>query len=147
MINTQKVAEAFVAAWQASDTDTLTELATDNFTFSGAVPEPLPLNAVIGLILTLKKAFPDLQYNASIQQVEGNVAHLTPHLPGTHTGDLDLTMMGLGIIPPSGKSINLPEETAQITVEGGKVVNYHVVPTAGGGLPGILTQLGVEAPQ
>lgn len=30
MINTQKVAEAFVAAWQASDTDTLTELATDN---------------------------------------------------------------------------------------------------------------------
>jgi hypothetical protein len=146
-MNTQKVAEAFAAAWQAGDADTLTILATDNFTFSGAVPEPLPLNAVIGLILTLKKAFPDLQYNATIQRVEGNIAHLTPHLTGTHTGDLDLTAMGLGIIPPSGKSINLPEETAQITVEGGKVVNYYVVPTPGGGLLGILTQLGVEAPQ
>jgi hypothetical protein len=147
MMSTQKVAEDFVAAWQAGDADTLTALAADGFTFSGAVPEPLPLQPIIGLILTLKDAFPDIQYNAKIQRVEGNVVHLTPHLTGAHTGDLDLTAMGLGVIPATGKSINLPEETARITVEGDKVVNYHVDPIPGGGLPGILAQLGIAAPQ
>jgi hypothetical protein len=146
-MSTQTIAEDFVSAWQAGDADTLTALAADGFTFSGAVPEPLPLQPVIGLILTLKKAFPDIQYNARIQRVEGNVVHVTPHLTGTHTGDLDLTAMGMGVIPPTGRSFNLPEETGRLTVEGDKVVNFRIDPIPGGGLPGILAQLGIAAPQ
>ena len=144
-MSTQTVAEAFAAAWQDADVTTLTALAADNFTFSGAVPEPLPLPPVIGLILTLKHAFPNLQYNAQVQRVEGSVAHLAPRVTGTHTADLDLTPMGMGVIPATGISINLPQEIARITVEAEKVVNYHIDPVPGGGLPGILAQVGVAA--
>jgi hypothetical protein len=44
------------------------------------------------------------------------------HIEGTHTGDLDLSALGLGAIPASGKKIVWPEATSKWKVEGGKFV-------------------------
>ncbi len=44
------------------------------------------------------------------------------HFEGTHTGDLDMSPLGVGVIPASGKHIVWPDADVKITVEGGKIV-------------------------
>jgi hypothetical protein len=75
------------------------------------------------------------------------VVRTTNQLTGTHSGDLDLSGMGMGVIPATGKSFSLPPEESEATVEGGKMVALHVYSTPEGGLAGILRQIGVEIPQ
>lgn len=47
---------------------------------------------------------------------------LTFHFEGTHSGDLDLTAMGLDLIPASGKSVVTPESQSRFMVEGDRIV-------------------------
>jgi hypothetical protein len=44
---------------------------------------------------------------------------------------------------PTGRSIRLPPEPAWVEVRDGKLLVYHVEAVAGGGVDGILIQLGV----
>ena len=66
-----------------------------------------------------------------------------PQVSGTHTGDLDLTALGLGIIPPSGRAFRLPEETARITVEGAR---WSITMSIQSQRAACLAQLGVTVP-
>jgi hypothetical protein len=50
-------------------------------------------------------------------------------------------------IPATGKSISNPEERGETTVKDNKVTSVHINAVEGGGLMGILKQLGVEPPQ
>jgi hypothetical protein len=94
----------------------------------------------------LQAGIPDWSFNLSDVQVTGNVAHTTHQISGTHTGNLDLSPMGMPVIPATGKSFKLPVEHADLTYEGNKLTRFHADVAAGGGLPGILQQLGVEMP-
>ena len=119
---------------------------SDDMTLSGPTPEPVSGEQWIGLAGTLAAAFPDWSYNLSDVQETGNGARTTHQITGTHTGDLDLSPMGMPVIPATGNAIKLPVEHADITVEGGKVVHVDAHVPAGGGVPGILKQLGVDMP-
>lgn len=79
--------------------------------------------------------------------MEGNVVRVTNQLTGTHTNDFDLSAMGLGVFPATGKSISNPEEQGETTVKDNKITSVHINAVEGGGLMGILKQLGVEPPQ
>jgi len=91
-------------------------------------------------------AFPDWSFNLSDVQVTGNVAHTKHQITGTHTGNLDLSALGLPVVPATGKAVKLPVEYGDFTFEGGKVVRLHVDVPADGGIPAMLQQLGVEMP-
>ena len=67
-------------------------------------------------------------------------------MSGTHTGELDLTPMGLGVIPATGKSFSNPEERGEAVIEGGKIKAIRVEAAEGSGLEGILRQIGVQPP-
>jgi len=69
--------------------------------------------------------------------------HLVTQVTGTHTGNLDLTDFGMGIIPPTGKFFTMPLENAQVTIRGEKVTRYHVDPRPDAGILGILDALGI----
>jgi predicted ester cyclase len=142
----KEAVKTFLDALQAADADTLASCCADGFSFSGPVPEPLGAQEFAGVAVLMKSGIPDMQYNSKIQREEGDVVHITSHLTGTHTGDLDLAPMGMGLIPATGKSFALPAQTGQITVKGGKVAKYHVDSSPDGGLAGILKQLGVAMP-
>jgi len=101
----------------------------------------------VGMQSLLLAAFPDWSFNMQDVKEEGNKATTTHHITGTHTGDLDLSPMGMPTIPATGKAISLPVEHAEVTVEGGKIVKMHVADVSpDGGVPGILKQIGVEMP-
>jgi hypothetical protein len=67
------------------------------------------------------------------------------HFEGTHPGDLDLSAMGLGVVPAGGKKIIWLEARAKLTAEGDKIVRME--PYAGAvGLQAFLAALGLELP-
>jgi ketosteroid isomerase-like protein len=133
-------------AIDAGDMDTAASYLSSDFVFSGPVPEPIGKDQWVGMQRLLLAAFPDWSFNLSGVQEQGNTATTTHQITGTHTGDLDLSMMGMPTIPATGKAIKLPVEHAQCTVEGGKVVKLHAAENPDSGVPGMLKQLGVEMP-
>jgi hypothetical protein len=121
-------------------------LLSDDFQFSGPVPEPINGEAWMGMSMNLKKAFPDLDYHFHVDGADSNVVKLSAQLKGTHSGDLDLTALGMGVIPPTNKSFANPYEHGRVTVKGDKVASWSVDPIEGGGVMGILSQLGIKPP-
>lgn len=134
--------------WQlieAKDTAAAAELLSDNFTFSGPTPEPISGSMWLGLHDKLNAAFPDWKFNVEVHQ-HGDMVHCTAQITGTQTGDLDLSPLGLPVVPATGKSIQLPREDLMVAVEGDKITSISGEPVPGGGVMGILSQLGVEMP-
>jgi predicted ester cyclase len=145
-METPELAKAIEAAFAAGDIDAVAGHLSDDFQFIGPTPEPVGKAQYIGLTKTMAAAFPDINYNARTVSAEGDVIKTTSQLTGTHTEDLDLTPMGMGVIPATGKSFSNPTEEGEMKVEGGKVVSWAIERTEGGGLVGILAQLGVKPP-
>lgn len=97
----------------------------------------------IGMGQLLMNAFPD--FNGVLHDIsedDGDVI-LSFHWEGTHTGDFDLSAMGLGVIPASGKKFVTPVSKSRFMVEGDKIVGSQPI---SGGLEAILAALGVEMP-
>lgn len=120
-------------------------LASD-FQFSGPVPQPINGPAWMGMSAGLKAAFPDLNYQFKIENVTGNLVHIAAELKGTHKGNLDLTAMGMGVIPATNKSFAAKHEHGEATVQDGKVKTWAMQKTEGAGVMAILGQLGVKVP-
>lgn len=135
--------------WQlieAKDTASAAELLTDDFTFSGPVPEPISGAEWLGMHDKLNAAFPDWKFNISDVHEHGDVVHITAQITGTHTGDLDLSPMGMPTVPATGNAVQLPQEELDVAVVGDKIASISGEPVHGGGVMGILEQLGVELP-
>jgi predicted ester cyclase len=86
--------------------------------------------AYIATTQNLMNAFNDFKGMVHDISEEGDSVILTFHFEGTHTGDFDLSAMGLGVIPASGKRIVTPESKTKFMVEGDKIVGTQ--PISGG---------------
>lgn len=73
------------------------------------------------------------------QEEEDGSVMMSFHFEGLHTGDLDLSVMGLGVIPASGKSFVTPESKSKFFVEGGQIVSSQPI---SGGFEFILAAIG-----
>ena len=145
-MNTQTIAQAFADAFNSGDLEKVADYLAEDFQFSGPTPQPLGAAEWLGMTRALQAAFPDIQYNLRILSVEGDKVVTTTQVSGTHTGELDLTPMGLGVIPATGKSFSNPEERGEAVIEGGKIKAIRVEAAEGSGLEGILRQIGVQPP-
>ena len=145
-MDTKQVVEDFTTAFQKGDMEACLTCLSDDFTFSGPVPKPLNAQEWMGTAAAMRAGFPDINYNSKIVSVDGGKATVSTQLTGTHTADLDLSKMGLGINPATGKSFSNPEEQGVMTVANGKISSYDITPVEGGGLMGLLGQLGISPP-
>ncbi len=131
---------------ESRETGAAAELLSDDFTFAGPVPDPINGAAWLGLHDRLNDAFPDFSFNLKDVQQVGDTAQATLQLSGTHSSDLDLSALDMPNVPKTGKSFQLPPESTTVTIEGEKITSVRVAKVDGGGVMGILSQLGVEAP-
>lgn len=131
---------------ESRETGAAAEYLSDDFTFAGPVPDPIDAAAWLGLHDRLNAAFPDFSFNLRDVQQVGNTAQGTLQLSGTHSSDLDLSAIDLPNVPATGKSFELPPESVTVTIEGEKITSVQAARVEGGGVMGILSQLGVEAP-
>jgi predicted ester cyclase len=102
--------------------------------------------AYIGMSQLLASAFSDFRAVYSDTHEEGDSVVVTYHFEGTQTGDLDLSAMGLGVIPASGKRVVWPEDTVEFGIEGEKIVSIRPHGDTGG-MAAFFEALGVGLPQ
>jgi hypothetical protein len=140
------VVQMVLRAIEASDFDHAMSHLADGMMFSGATPEPVPADVWLGLHRQMNLACPDFSFNASHLHPHGDVIHVSVSLSGTQQNDLDLTGFGLPFVAATGKSFKLPMEELSFSVDDGMVTGLSVGKVAGGGVAGILSQLGVEMP-
>ena len=145
-MNAEEITRAIYAAIESGDMDAVGSHLSDDFLFSGPVPEPIGFEPWSGMQKLMLAALPDWSFNLSDVRVTGSVAHATHQITGTHTGNLDLSALGLPVVPATGKAVKLPVEQADLTFEGSKVTRLHIEVPADGGVAAILQQLGVEMP-
>ncbi len=101
--------------------------------------------AQVGLTQLLVNAFKDLKYMVNDIREEGDSVIVSYHIEGTHTGDLDLSAMELGVIPASGKFIVWPDITTAFKIEGDKIASTRPYGDSGG-IEIFLEPLGVKPP-
>jgi predicted ester cyclase len=130
---------------QKGDFAAAKSMLSEDFKFSGPIPEPINAEAWLGMSTSLKAAFPDLDYHFKVIGAEGDIVRSTSQLSGTHSGLFDLTGMNIGTIPATNKSFSASLEKTKVTIKDDKISAWAVEPTQGAGLKAILAQLGVEA--
>ena len=145
-MNQREIVQALLDSVQRGDFEKAQSFLSNDYQFSGPVPEPINAETWLGINKNLKRAFPDLDYHFHVDGVEGDVTKISAELKGTHSGVLDLSPLGLGVIPATDKSFATPREHGQVTCKGDKVVSWEVDRIEGGGLMGILGQLGIPVP-
>lgn len=141
-MNAIETVRATLAAIEAQDWETARGYLTDDFTFSGAVPQPISAEAWLGVHRALGAAMPDFSFNVSGLREEQGVVSGTVQLTGTQTRELKLPIPGTPAIAPTGRHLSMAAENFTCTFRGDKISNYAVQPTPHGGVHGILEQLG-----
>jgi hypothetical protein len=131
---------------QKGDFEKARSLLSHDFQFSGPVPEPINAEGWMGMSKSLKKAFPNLEYQFKLESMAGETAEISAQLKGMNSGDFDLTGMHMGVIPATNKSFTAAREYGKVTVKGDKVTSWATTPIEGAGLMAILDQLGIKPP-
>jgi len=144
IMNKRETVQALMDAVQQGDFENAKSMLTDDFKFSGPVPEPIDAEAWLGMSHSLKTAFPDLNYHFKAIGADSDVVKFTSQLSGTHSGSFDLTNMNMGVIPATNKPFSAKLEKAKATVRDNKISLWAVEPTEGAGLMAILEQLGAK---
>jgi len=145
MSNTD-VFKSGMAAFEARDLKKVDELISDDFQLSGPVPQPIGKKEFIGLQSALVTAIPDWKFNATDFKEEGDKVTAKVHISGTHTAMLNLPALGIQSFAATGKHVQLPFENLTATVKNGKLTRLEAAHVEGGGVPGVLAQIGAPMP-
>lgn len=145
-MSTVETVEALVTALQSGDIELAAKLLSTDCMVSGFAPKPLTQEKFLALQSQLLVAMPDFSYNLSETHADGNEVHALMMISGTHTNTLALPMFGLREIPATGLEVVLPQVGSTWQVEHDQVVGIRIEEVAGGGLTGLLQQVGAELP-
>ena len=147
----EDVVKAFMAALEGKNFDTAKTYVTDDFIFTGWTPQPLYGPDFFVIFSGLAAGIPNLMFNFHTvhdlheRQADSSV-QATMHITGTQTEGFILPPLGLPPIPQTAQRIMLPEEHWNYTVVNNKITRIHVEHISGGGIGGLLHQLGVNVP-
>lgn len=140
------VAKRFADLLESRDVKGLQVLLPDDFRAKGGTLE-LTKQQALGYLQIFFTAFPDHRFGFTDFDEKGDLVYCTGQETGTHKGVLDLNPLGMPIsLPPTEKSFNLPKSVFTFRVTGDKVTYFSEEAMKGGGLAGILEQLGVKLP-
>jgi len=139
-----EIAKKFADLLESKDVQGLQVLLADQFIAKGAARE-LNKPQALQYLEIFFSAFPDHTFNFTDFHEQEGVIHCIGEEVGSHTGILDLKPLGIPVkLPPTGRSFKLPKTTYTFRVEGNLVRFYGEEAVEGGGLAGILAQLGIK---
>jgi predicted ester cyclase len=133
-----------VACLEAKDVVQAASHIHDDFQFSGFGSDPLNKEQFLSLMKHLFLAIPDWSYHPRELKAEGDAVRFKTQVTGTHTGMLTGLDPGMAPLGASGKPIALPQDQVECTLRDGKVATMKVTAPEGGGIGGILAQIGVS---
>jgi predicted ester cyclase len=137
---------AWVDAMDRGDVKTAMAMLTPDAQIVGPAPQPLTRDEFSAMHQALAKAFPDWNFHASDYRQTGDQVTVQFDITGTQRGDLTLPLPGVPTIRATSLRIRQPTEQPTFTVQNGVITRLVLPQVAGGGVMGILTQLGVTMP-
>ncbi|MDQ2884998.1 MAG: nuclear transport factor 2 family protein [Chloroflexota bacterium] len=137
---------AFISALEANEQETAADFLTDDFMATGWTPQPLDKSAFLTVIGGLKSGMPGLMFNMHNIEEDSDTINATFQIAGYQTDSFNLPPLSLPPIPQMARSISMPAEDVSFTFINEKIKLMNVKPTRGGGISGLLHQLGVDAP-
>jgi hypothetical protein len=138
----QALTRQVLKAIEDQDFEAARALLSDDFQFSGAVPNPISADEWLGVHKALAGGMPDFSFHYQATGGTAEEAQGTVQVGGTHTRTFVPPIPGVPPIPASGKQILNPVERVLVTARNGKLTRYVVESVPNGGLIGILTQMG-----
>lgn len=106
---------------------------------------PMDKDSFIGMGMLLQSAFPDIALIIDDIREEGDTVVVKSHNSGTFVNDLDLSSLGLGVVPATGKALDFPAQRDRVSFDGDKISEMHNLETGPqAGIAGLLKTLGVE---
>jgi len=141
-----EIVKAALAALEAGDFGKVSGMVADDLVLAGPTAQPLGKREFLGLQSAMQAGIPDWKFNAADFKESGDQVTVVFQITGTQTKELKLPMPGMAPIPATGKRISMPKEPATLTLKDGKLIRLEVADVPGGGVMGVLAQLGVPAP-
>lgn len=143
-MNTPNIAEKIRDIYQTLAFDELDALFTDDFIAHGThLPAAMNQVQFLGFLTLLTTACSDMNFNPRISDVRDNTFKLNWQLTATHTDVLRLSVIGMPDFEATNRSFSLPEDAYMITVDGDKISKIEISPVEGGGIQGVIQQLGL----
>lgn len=139
-----EIISAFSAAMEANDFEQAGTYLDEAFTLSGPAPQPVGKHEFLAMQSAFQRAFPDWKFNLHDAEEQGDIVTGAVQITGTHTEDLVLP--GMPPIPATHKKVSLPEEHLMFTFKGDRIASLASDNVPGGGIPGVLQQIGVPIP-
>lgn len=136
------VFQAYTEAVNKGDLATLEELLHDDFQMSGAGLDGLKKREFLGTLKARFEAFPDYSENPTDIDEDAQRVNFVVHVTGTH--EKKLVLPGIATVEATGKRVELPPEPGWVAVVDEKIRRYHLQDVPGGGMGGMLAQLGSE---
>jgi hypothetical protein len=143
-VSTVETVNALVTALQSGDLELAASLLSEDCTVSGFASEPLKREGFLALQSQLLAAMSDFSYNLSQVHAEGKNVHGLITITGTNTNNLELPEFGLRTIPATGLQVALPQVPCSWRVRHEVVEKIDMEEVPGGGLTGLLQQIGSE---
>ena len=143
-MNAVDIATNWSNAQVGGEWDTFDNLTADEFQLIGPAPAPLGKEQFAQWWKSLLAGNSDVSNNFEITESTDDTVKGWLQVQGTHTSDWDLSFMGLGVIPATGKGFKNPREAFTVTVENGKVTKCEVDVPENSGIAGIFAQLGIS---
>lgn len=119
---------------------------SDDFQFTDELGSP-PLDRGMWIASSepVYAALPDLAHVIDEIREEGDNVVVKTYMTGTFANDLDLSAVGLGVIPATGKALRAPTANLRLSFDGDKVSRIHNMDTGpDAGAPGFFKALGVN---
>ena len=145
-MNSTEIVQTFITALQWGDMEVAVERMADDFVFSGWTPRPLDRGEFLAMHSILKDAMPDYSFHLSDVREGDEGVEAFIQITGTQMRDLSLPMFGVPLIRYTGIDVSLPQVRTTFLLEDDKVREMRVESVPGGGLAGLLQQIGTELP-
>jgi hypothetical protein len=145
-MNKIAIVRTFITALQSGDAEVAANCIADQFTFAGWLHDPLSKGQFLEVQSRLLDAMPDFTYNLSGEQEVGSIVEAWTQIMGTQSHDLLLPTLDVPFIQATGNAISLPQTRTTFTFDQERITQMMVETILGGGLAGILQQLGRELP-
>jgi hypothetical protein len=141
-----KIVEEVYSGMEKNDFTKAEYYASKDMKVTGPAPVPLGVKEFFGTMRALITGIPDWKFNYKIGSESKNIVETKVKITGTHTRELPSPLPGVKNIAATNKTVRMPEEKVTFKFDNGKIVNINVEKVEGGGIPGLLKQLGVEIP-
>lgn len=150
-MSTTETVRNFINALEANETETASNALANNFMFSGWTPQPLNKQQFLSMMAELKVGIPGLMFNLHNLDEQDDInqgAAVTGNMQiaGYQSNSFEIPTLSLPIIPQMGRSISLPVEDVTFIVQNEQIARMTVKRTPGGGMEGLLHQLGTDSP-